>query len=74
VKPPWLLVAVAAVFALLRRSVATAGLPEQPSGRMALDEASEGLWKYRLEKDQGNRIGWLRNLAPTRDPWVAVEF
>jgi hypothetical protein len=53
---------------------ATAGPPEAPSGRMVLDEVSAGLWKYQSEKDQGKRIGWLKKLAPTRDPRVAVEL
>jgi hypothetical protein len=53
---------------------AVAGPPERPSGRTVLDEVSEGLRKYRSEKDQGKRIDWLKKLAPSRDPRVAVEL
>jgi hypothetical protein len=41
---------------------------------MVLDEAYDGLRRYRGEKDLGKRIAWLRKLAPTRDPRVAVEL
>jgi hypothetical protein len=48
--------------------------PERLSGRMVLDEVSEGLRKYRRETHKGQRIAWLRRLAPSRDPRVALEL
>ena len=51
-----------------------AGPPEGVSGRMAFDEVSERLRQYRQETDEGRRIAWLRRLAPSRDPRVALEL
>jgi hypothetical protein len=41
---------------------------------MVLDEVAEGLRQYRKERDEEKRIAWLRRLAPSRDPRVAVEL
>jgi hypothetical protein len=64
----------APLFALPSPGKALAGPPEAVSGRMVLDEVFEGLRKYRREKDEGRRAEWLRRLAPSRDPRVAVEL
>jgi hypothetical protein len=51
-----------------------AGPPEGISGRMVVDEVSEGLRNYRRESDAGRRVRWLAKLAPTRDPRVGVAM
>jgi hypothetical protein len=51
-----------------------AGPPEGPSGRMALDEVEDGLRSYRLEQNLEKRAEWLKRLAPTKDPRVAVAL
>jgi hypothetical protein len=51
-----------------------AGPPERPSGRMMFDEVADGLRQYRKEQDEEKRIAWLRRLAPSHDPRVAVEL
>ncbi len=51
-----------------------AGPPEGPSGRMVLDEVADGLQRYRQETDPQKRRRWLRGLAPTKDPRVAVAL
>ena len=61
-----------AVLALSLPGEAIAGPPEGISGRMVFDEVGDGLKKYQKEKDEGKRVKWLRRLAPTRDPRVAV--
>ena len=53
---------------------AAAGPPEGISGQMVLDEVSEGLRKYRQETDEARRTEWLRRLAPSGDPRVALEL
>jgi hypothetical protein len=53
---------------------AVAGPPVGVSGRMVLDEVAEGLRRYRQEKDPGNRAEWLKKLAPTHDPRVAIAL
>jgi hypothetical protein len=50
------------------------GPPERPSARMILDAVPEGLRQYRAAPHEGKRIEWLRRLAPSRDPRVAVEL
>jgi hypothetical protein len=62
-----------AVLALLPGKV-VAGPPEKASGTMTFDRVADGLRKYRAEKDEGKRSEWLRRLAPSRDPRVAVEL
>src|SRR4051812_26539045 len=51
-----------------------AGPPEGVSARMvqAPDPVADGLRQYRQARDQANRLAWLRKLAPTRDPRVAL--
>ena len=61
-----------AVLALVLPGKAVASPPGGVSGRMVLDEVADGLRKYREERDEGKRVKWLRRLAPTRDPRVAV--
>jgi hypothetical protein len=60
--------------ALVLPGAAVAGPPEGPSGRMALDDVADGLRKYGKEPDEVKRAAWLRRLAPSRDPRVAVEL
>ena len=74
---PRTLFAVSLTLALLAGLVpgnALAGPPEGPSGRMVLDEVSEGLRCYRQEADPEKRAAWLKKLAPTRDPRVGVAL
>jgi hypothetical protein len=61
-----------AVLALALPGKAVAGPPEGISGRMVFDEVGDWLKKYQKENDEGKRVKWLRRLAPTRDPRVAV--
>jgi hypothetical protein len=51
-----------------------AGPPERVSGKMVIDEVSEGLRRYRQTSDENRRVDWLRRLAPTRDPRVALAM
>jgi hypothetical protein len=53
---------------------AAAGLPEWPSGRMVLDEVADGLRRYRAARTPEAKVAWLRKLAPTRDPGVALAL
>jgi hypothetical protein len=39
---------------------------------MVLDKVGEGLKQFLEEKDHERRLRWLKQLAPTRDPRVAV--
>ena len=41
---------------------------------MVLDEVADGLRQYRKEANPEKRVGWLKKLAPTRDPRVAVQM
>jgi hypothetical protein len=41
---------------------------------MMIDPVPGGLRQYRAARDEGERIEWLRRLAPSRDPRVAVEL
>jgi len=59
---------------LVLAPVTPAGPPGRVSGRMAFDEVSEGLRKYRAEKDPEKRVRWLEKLAPTGDPRVYVAL
>jgi hypothetical protein len=51
-----------------------AGPPEGVSGRMVFDEVGVGLDRYGREKDPAKRLAWLKRLAPTKDPRVAVAL
>jgi hypothetical protein len=51
---------------------ALAGPQEGASGKMVLDEVADGLRRYHREKNPLLRADWLRRLAPTRDPRVAI--
>jgi hypothetical protein len=53
---------------------AVAGPPEQVPGKMVFDVVADGLRKYRKETDEEKRIKWLRNLAPSGDPRVAIAL
>jgi hypothetical protein len=60
--------------ALLSPGTVVAGPPEPVSGRLVLDEVSEGLRRYRQEADESRRVARLRKLAATRDPRVGVAM
>jgi hypothetical protein len=62
---------VLALFLLLSSQV-FARPPEGLSGKMVLDEVADGVRRYRRSAAPLTRIAWLRKLAPTRDPRVAV--
>jgi hypothetical protein len=62
------------VLVLLSPQEAVAAPPPGVSGRLVFDEVADGLRKYRTEKDEWKRAEWLKRLAPTRDPRVAVEL
>jgi hypothetical protein len=62
------------VLALLPPTQALAGPPEGVSKRTVYDDVADGLRKYRKENDRVKRILWLRKLAPTNDPRVAVAL
>jgi hypothetical protein len=62
------------VLALLSPKEAVAGPPAGVSGRLKFVEVADGLRQYRKETDEGKRADWLKRLAPTRDPRVAVEL
>jgi hypothetical protein len=51
-----------------------AGPPERPSGRMTCDEVADALLRCRKEKDPGRRRALLWELAPLRDPRVALAL
>jgi len=53
---------------------AIAGPPEGVSGRMALDEVADGLRRYRVAPTPEAKVAWLKRLAPSRDPRVAVAL
>jgi hypothetical protein len=46
--------------------------PARHSGRMSFDGMADGLRKYAKETDDKKPIAWLKKLAPTRDPRVAL--
>ncbi len=48
--------------------------PEPPSGRMALDAVEDGLRQYRTARTPEARREWLKKLARTHDPRVAVAL
>jgi hypothetical protein len=50
----------------------TAGPPDRPSGRMALDEVADALRRYRSARTAQARVTWLRKLAPIKDARVAL--
>jgi hypothetical protein len=53
---------------------AVAGPPERPSARMAVDAVADGLLRYRRERNPERRRALLWDLAPIRDPRVAVAL
>jgi hypothetical protein len=63
---------VLAVLSLLSPGTAVAGPPEGVAARMVLDEVADGMRKYRKETETPKRLAWLRKLAATGDPRVAV--
>jgi hypothetical protein len=68
------LVVPALTLALSASDGAVAGPPERVSGKMVVDEVSEGLYRYRRETDEARRVDWLSNLARSRDPRVCVAM
>ena len=60
------------LLALVLPSQAVAGPPERVSGKMVLDEAADGLRRYRQATTPAERLAWLAKLAPTKDPRVTV--
>jgi hypothetical protein len=67
-------VALPLLAALAVETPSGAGPPARPSGRMSFDAVADGLRQYRKERDEEKRIAWLRRLAPSHDPRVAVEL
>jgi hypothetical protein len=65
-----------AMLALIMPGEAVAGPPEGVSGKMVLapDPVGDGLRQYRQARDQATRLTWLRKLAPTQDPRVALAL
>jgi hypothetical protein len=64
-----------AVFVLLTDGPSThAGPPDTPSGVMVLDEVAHGLREYRKASEPARRIAWLKRLAPSKDPRVAIAL
>jgi hypothetical protein len=61
-----------ATLALILPGKTVAGPPEGVSGEMVLDKVADGLLRYRLQTDPQKRRRWLKQLAPTKDPRVAV--
>jgi hypothetical protein len=71
---PLALLPLLTLVALPARAPAEAGLPDAVSGRMVLDEVTDGLRRYRLAKYPVERARWLEKLAPSRDPRVGVAL
>jgi hypothetical protein len=59
---------------LLGPAPALAGPPERPSARMARDEVADALRRYQRESDPTRRRALLWQLAPVRDPRVALAL
>jgi hypothetical protein len=59
---------------MLSPAKVAAGPPEGVSGKMVLDEVSEGLRRYRQESNENERVMLLRKLSTTRDPRVGVAI
>jgi hypothetical protein len=58
---------------LIAVPLAAAGPPESVSGRMVVvDDVADGLRQYRQETAPERRLAWLRKLAATQDPRVAI--
>jgi hypothetical protein len=55
-------------------SMAVAGPPDRPSGRMTRDAVADALLRYRREADPDRRRALLWKLAPLPDPRVAVAL
>jgi hypothetical protein len=51
-----------------------AGPPESPTGRTMLDPVEDGLRQYRAARTPEDRRLWLKKLARTHDPRVAVAL
>ena len=49
-----------------------AGPPELPTGRTVLDPVEDGLRQYRTARTPEGRRLWIKKLARTHDPRVAV--
>jgi hypothetical protein len=67
-------VSLALLLLLVAAPVAPAGPPEAASGGMVLDQAADGLRRYQRETDPTRRARWLRRLASTHDPRVALAL
>jgi hypothetical protein len=63
-----------AVLALSLPGMAVAGPPDGVSGKMVLDQVADGLRRYRKESDEDRRLELLNQLAPSRDPRVAIAL
>jgi hypothetical protein len=65
-----------AALALLSPGWVVAGPPERVTGKFVLvsDEVSQGLRKYRQEKDPTKRLALLQTLGATGDPRVALAL
>ena len=59
---------------LLFGQLARADLPATASQEMVVDAVAEGLRRYRTETDETRRRALLWQLAPTRDPRVALAL
>ena len=62
------------LLALLLPGNAVAGPPQGLSGKMVLDEVADGLQRYRIAKDTGARMRWLKMLATTHDARIAIAL
>jgi hypothetical protein len=55
-------------------AAAPAAPPDAPPGRMVFDAVAEGLRHYRRARTAEERRAWLKKLARTHDPRVAVAL
>ena len=62
------------LLALCSSKMAVAGPPEERSSAMKLDKLAEGLRQYQLCRAEGQRVEWLKRLAPSRDPRVEAAL
>lgn len=65
-----------AALTLMSPSTSVGSPPEALSGKTVLapDAVADGLRQYRKECDWVKRLDWLKKLAPTGDPRVAVAI
>jgi hypothetical protein len=63
-----------AVLAALTPGETPAGPPEGMSGRMVLDKVADGLRRYQRDQSPSGRMTWLKRLAPSKDPRVAIAL